>query len=60
VEKGKIGWPFIREGGPCHQDHHQMNAHVLSDAQAIQRRNDQKAATQTCKRPKESEIESFF
>jgi hypothetical protein len=37
-----------------------MNAHVLSDAQAIQRRNDQKATTRTCRSPKESGIESIF
>ncbi len=35
-------------------------AHVLSDAPAIQRQNDQKVGTRTCKRPKENGIESFF
>jgi hypothetical protein len=40
VKKGKIGGLSIHEGGPCCQDHQQMNAHVLSDAWAIQRQND--------------------
>jgi hypothetical protein len=40
VEKNKIVRPSTCESGPRRQDHQQMNAHVLSDAQAIQRQND--------------------
>jgi hypothetical protein len=35
VEKVKFGHPLTREKGPHHQDHVQMNAHILSDVHVI-------------------------
>jgi len=45
VEKAKPGRPSIFAGGPRHQDHGKMNVHILGNAQAAQRRNDQKVAS---------------
>ncbi len=42
VEKAKPGRPSTFAGGPRHQDHGKMNARILGNAQAMQRRNDQK------------------
>ncbi len=42
AEKSKPGRPSTSAGGPRHQDHAKMNAGILGDAMAIQRRNDQK------------------
>ncbi len=50
AEKSKPGRPSTAAGGPRHQDHEKMNAHILGDAMAMQRRNDQKATS--CPRAK--------
>jgi len=44
IEKSKFGRPSTSVGGPQHQDHAKMNARILRDAMAVQRRNDQKVA----------------
>jgi len=41
-EKAKLGRPSTVAGGPRHQEHAKMNAHILGNAMAVQRRNDQK------------------
>jgi hypothetical protein len=46
-KKAKHGRPSIFERGPQHQDHAKMNAHILRDAMAVQRRNDEKVANCT-------------
>jgi hypothetical protein len=45
AEKAKPGRPSISAGGPRHQDHAKMNARILGNAMAMQRRNDQKVAS---------------
>jgi hypothetical protein len=45
VEKSKPGRPSTSAGGPRHQDHAKMNARILGNAMAVQRRNDQKVAS---------------
>ncbi len=45
TEKSKFGRPSTSVGGPQHQDHAKMNARILRDAMAVQRRNDQKVAS---------------
>ncbi len=45
VEKSKPGRPSTVAGGPRHQDHAKMNAHILGNAMVVQRRNDQKVAS---------------
>ncbi len=45
AEKAKPGRPSIVAGGPRHQDHAKMNARILGNAMAVQRRNDQKVAS---------------
>jgi hypothetical protein len=45
AEKAKLGRSSIVTGGPRHQDHGKMNAHILGNAMAVQRRNDQKVAS---------------
>jgi hypothetical protein len=47
VEKVKPGRPSTSAGGPRHQDHAKMNAHILGNAMAMQRRNDQKVSSRT-------------
>jgi hypothetical protein len=42
AKKAKLGRPSPYEGGPRHQNHVKMNARILGDATAVQRRNDQK------------------
>ncbi len=44
-EKAKLGRPSIVAGGPRHQEHAKMNARILGNAMAVQRRNDQKVAS---------------
>jgi hypothetical protein len=44
AEKSKPGRPSTSAGGPRHQDHAKMNARILGNAMAVQRRNDQKVA----------------
>ncbi len=45
AEKSKPGRPSTAAGGPRHQDHAKMNARILGNAMAVQRRNDQKVAS---------------
>jgi hypothetical protein len=45
AEKSKPGRPSTSAGGPQHQDHAKMNARILGDAMAVQRRNDQKVVS---------------
>ncbi len=45
VEKAKPGRLSTVAGGPRHQDHAKMNARILGNAMAVQRRNDQKVAS---------------
>jgi hypothetical protein len=45
AEKSKPGRPSTTAGGPQHQDHAKMNARILGNAMAVQRRNDQKVAS---------------
>ncbi len=45
AEKSKPGRPSTTAGGPRHQDHAKMNACILGNAMAVQRRNDQKVAS---------------
>ncbi len=45
AEKSKPGRPSIVAGGPRHQDHAKMNARILGNAMAVQKRNDQKVAS---------------
>ncbi len=45
AENSKPGRLSTSIGGRRHEDHAKMNAHILGDAMAIQRRNDQKAAS---------------
>jgi hypothetical protein len=47
AEKAKPGRPSASIGGPRHQDHPKMNARILGNAMAVQRRNDQKVASCT-------------
>jgi hypothetical protein len=42
AEKTKPRRPSTSERGPLHQDHAKMNAHILGNAMAVQRQNDQK------------------
>ncbi len=44
VENAKPEKPSTSVGGPRHQDHAKMNARILGNAMAVQRRNDQKVA----------------
>ncbi len=48
VEKAKTGRPSTSIGGPRHQDHAKMNAQILGNVVAMQRRNDQKVANRAC------------
>jgi hypothetical protein len=41
-KKSKPGRPSTSAGGPRHQDHAKMNARILGNTMAMQRRNDQK------------------
>ncbi len=45
AEKSKPGRPSVAAGGPRHQDHAKMNTRILGNAMAMQKRNDQKAAS---------------
>ncbi len=45
VEKAKPGRFSTSAEGPRHQDHAKMNARILGNAMAMQRRNDQKVAS---------------
>jgi hypothetical protein len=45
AKKAKPKRPSIFEGSPQHQDHAKMNVRILTDAMAVQRRNDQKVTS---------------
>jgi hypothetical protein len=45
AEKSKLGRLSTSTGGPRHQDHAKMNARILGNAMAVQRRNDQKVVS---------------
>ncbi len=45
AKKAKLGRPSTSAGGLRHQDHAKMNARILGNAMAVQRRNDQKVAS---------------
>jgi hypothetical protein len=45
--KAKPGRPSTYVGSLRHQDHAKMNAHILGNAQAMQRQNYQKVASHT-------------
>jgi hypothetical protein len=45
TKKAKFGRPSIYEGGAWPQNHVKMNARILRNAMAVQRRNDQKVAS---------------
>ncbi len=47
AKKAKLGRPSTSAGGLRHQDHAKMNARILGNAMAVQRRNDQKVASRT-------------
>jgi len=46
-KNAKLGKPLTFAQGLRHQDHIKMNAHILGNAQAEQRRNDQKVVSCT-------------
>jgi len=48
VKKSKPRRPSTSTGGPRHQDHAKMNARILENPMAVQRRNDQKVASRAC------------
>jgi len=48
AKKAKPRKPLTSEGGFRHQDHAKMNAHILGNAMAMQRRNDQKVVSHVC------------
>jgi hypothetical protein len=45
VEKAKPRRPSTSAGGLRHQDHAKLNARILGNAMAMQRRNDQKVVS---------------
>ncbi len=45
AKKSKLGRPSTATGGLRHQNHAKMNACILGNAMAVQRRNDQKVAS---------------
>jgi len=45
AEKAKLGRPSTFVGGPQHEDHAKMDARILGNAMAMQRRNDQKVVS---------------
>ncbi len=48
VKKAKHGRPSTFERGPRHQDYVKMNIHILRNAMAVQRQNDQKVVSRIC------------
>jgi hypothetical protein len=48
AKKSKLGKPSTSVGGLRRQDHAKMNARILGNAMAVQRRNDQKIASRAC------------
>jgi hypothetical protein len=47
-KKSKPGRPSTATGGPQHQDHGKMNARILGNTMAVQKRNDQKVTSCAC------------
>jgi hypothetical protein len=47
AEKAKLGRPSTSKRNLRHQDHAKMNARILGDAMAMQRRDDQKVVSHT-------------
>ncbi len=47
AKNAKLGKPSTFERGPQRQDHAKMNVHILGNAMAVQRWNDQKVASRT-------------
>jgi hypothetical protein len=45
TENAKLGRPSTFKKGLRHQDHAKMNAHILGNVMAVQRRNDQKVVS---------------
>jgi hypothetical protein len=45
TEKSKPGRPSTSARGPRHQNHAKINTHILGNAMAVQRQNDQKVAS---------------
>jgi hypothetical protein len=45
AKKAKPKRPSTFEGGPQHQNHVKTNAHILGNAMAMQRQNDQKVTS---------------
>jgi len=52
MELGKYGRPFTHVGGPRQQNHHAMNAQILSNPHARQKRNEKKALNKVKKKAK--------
>ncbi len=52
MEVGKFGCPFTCVGGPRQQNHHAMNAQILSNPHARQKRNEKKAFDRMKKKAK--------
>ncbi len=51
-EKAKSWRPSTFARGPRHQNHAKMNVRILGNAQAVQRRNDQKVVSCACAKVK--------
>jgi hypothetical protein len=52
MELGKFGCPFTRVGGPRQQNHHVMNARILSNPHVRQKRNEKKVLDRVKKKAK--------
>jgi hypothetical protein len=52
MELGKFGHPSARVGGPRQQNYHAMNARILSNPHAKQKRNEKKALDRVKKKAK--------
>jgi hypothetical protein len=48
AKKAKLRRPLTFEIGPRYQDHAKMNAHILGNAMAVERWNDQKVVNCAC------------
>ncbi len=52
MQLGKFGHPSSRVGGPRQQNHHAMNAQILSNPHARQKRNEKKTLDRVKKKTK--------
>jgi tetrahydrodipicolinate N-succinyltransferase len=52
MEVGKSGHPFTHVGGPRQQNHHIMNARILSNPHARQKWNEKKVIDKVKKKTK--------